>query len=318
MTSHETMPPDDAAPEATALETMPPESGPGDAEARPVLRSPARMALRRFLRHRLAVVGLAILLLAVLAAIFAGPLAGQDPNKINLSGVRQPPSAEHWLGTDDSGRDVFSRLLHAGRVSLAVGFAAALFACTLGTLLGALAGVLGGWVDTLIMRAADMFLSLPSLVVLIVIAGILGPSAFTMVVTFGIFAWPRSGRIVRGITLSVREREFVQASRAFGARTGWLIVHHVVPAVVGAVVVVATVEVAQAILLEAALSFLGLGIQPPQASWGNMLNDAQRLTVISQMPWLWIPPGIAVAITVLSVNFVGDGLRDAVDPRESS
>jgi ABC-type dipeptide/oligopeptide/nickel transport system permease subunit len=283
----------------------------------PALRSPARMALRRFLRHRMALVGLVILVLVVLAAMFAGLLSGQDPNRINLSAVRQSPSAAHWLGTDDSGRDVFSRLLHAGRISLAVGFAAAIVACTIGTSLGALAGVLGGWVDTAIMRAADVFLSLPVLIVLIVIAGIVGPSAVSMVVLFGIFAWPTSGRIVRGITLSVREREFFQASRAFGARTGWLMRHHVLPAVLGAVVVVATLEVAQAILLEAALSFLGLGIQPPQASWGNMLNDAQRLTVISQMPWLWMPPGIAVAVTVLSVNFVGDGLRDAADPRET-
>lgn len=283
----------------------------------PALRSPGRMALRRFLRHRMATVGLVMLVVAVAAAVFADLLATQNPNRIDLSVVRQPPSAEHWLGTDGSGRDVFARLLHAGRVSLAVGFAAAIVACTIGTMLGALAGVLGGWVDTIIMRVADIFLSLPVLVVLIVIAGILGPSAVTMVVLFGIFAWPTSGRIVRGITLSVREREFFQASRAFGARTGWLVAHHILPAVLGAVVVVATLEVAQAILLEAALSFLGLGIQPPQASWGNMLNDAQRLTVISQMPWLWVPPGIAVAVTVLSVNFVGDGLRDAVDPRET-
>ncbi|MCW3818898.1 ABC transporter permease [Micromonospora sp. DR5-3] len=281
------------------------------------LRSPARTALRRFARHRIALVGLVVLVLAVLAAVFAGVLSGHDPNRINLSGVRQPPSAEHWLGTDDSGRDVFSRLLHAGRVSLAVGFSAAVVACLIGTLLGALAGVLGGWVDSVIMRMADIFLSLPVLIVLIVIAGILGPSAVSMVVLFGVFAWPTSGRIVRGITLSIRELEFFQASRAFGARTGWLMRHHVLPAVLGAVVVVATLEVAQAILLEAALSFLGLGIQPPQASWGNMLNDAQRLSVISQMPWLWVPPGVAVALTVLSVNFVGDGLRDAFDPREA-
>jgi peptide/nickel transport system permease protein len=163
-----------------------------------------------------------------------------------------------------------------------------------------------------------VFLSFPVLVVMIVIAGILGPSVTTMVIAIGVFTWPGAGRVVRGVTLSLREREFVQAAQAFGARTRWLVVHHVLPAVLGQVVVVATLAVATGILLEASLSFLGLGVQPPQPSWGNMLTDAQRLTVISQMPWLWIPPGVAVAITVLSVNFVGDGLRDALDPRETS
>jgi ABC-type dipeptide/oligopeptide/nickel transport system permease subunit len=283
----------------------------------PVLRSPGQLALRRFLRHRLAVAGLVVLLLVILATVFAGVLAGHDPTKVDLSQVRQAPSASHWLGTDGSGRDVLSRLLYAGRVSLLVGVASALLAVVIGTALGAIAGIVGGWLDGAIMRAADVFQSFPVLVVMIVIAGLLGPSVTTMVVAIGVFTWPTAGRVVRGITLSLREREFVHAARAFGAGPRWLIVHHVVPAVLGSVVVVATIAVATGILLEASLSFLGLGVQPPQPSWGNMLTDAQRLTVISQMPWLWLPPGIAVAVTVLAVNFVGDGLRDAVDPREA-
>jgi ABC-type dipeptide/oligopeptide/nickel transport system permease subunit len=282
------------------------------------LRSPGRLALRRFLGHRLAVAGLVVLVVVVLAAVFAGPLAGHDPDQIDLAAVRRPPSAAHWLGTDNSGRDVLSRLLHAGQVSLLVGFVAALLACAIGTLLGAVAGIAGGWVDATIMRAADIFLSFPVVVVLIVISGIVGPSLTTIVATFGLFSWPTSGRVVRGITLSLREREFLQASRGFGARWGWLVTQHVLPAVLGSVVVVATLEVAQAILLEATMSFLGLGVQPPTASWGNMLTEAQRLTVISQLPWLWVPPGVAVALTVLSVNVVGDGLRDAFDPRARS
>ncbi|MGB3444717.1 MAG: oligopeptide ABC transporter permease [Actinophytocola sp.] len=284
----------------------------------PALRSPGRMALRRFLRHRLAIAGVVVLLLVVLTTVFAPLLAGHDPLKVDLSQVRQPPSGEHVLGTDGSGRDVFARLLYAGRVSLLVGVCSALLAVVVGTVLGAVAGIAGGWVDALVMRAADVFLSFPVLVVMIVIAGVLGPSITTMVVAIGLFTWPRAGRVVRGVTLSLREREYVQAARAFGARTGWLVVHHVLPAVLGSVVVVATIAVADGILIEASLSFLGLGVQPPLPSWGNMLTDAQRLTVISQMPWLWLPPGIAVAITVLSVNFVGDGLRDALDPREAS
>jgi peptide/nickel transport system permease protein len=288
------------------------------AQARPALRSPGRMALRRFLRHKLAIAGLVVLVLVVLVTVFAPLLTGYDPTKVDLSHVRKPPSADHLLGTDGSGRDVLARLLYAGRVSLLVGVFSALLAVGIGTILGAVAGILGGWVDSLIMRAADIFLSFPVLVVMIVIAGILGPSITTMVIAIGVFTWPNAGRVVRGVTLSLREREFVQASRAFGARTRWLVVHHVLPAVLNQIVVVATLAVATGILLEASLSFLGLGVQPPQPSWGNMLTDAQRLTVISQMPWLWLPPGIAVALTVLSVNFVGDGLRDALDPREAS
>jgi peptide/nickel transport system permease protein len=275
------------------------------------------MAVRRFARHRLAVAGLVVLVLIVLATVFAGVLTGHDPTKVDLSQVRRPPSAAHWLGTDNSGRDVLARLLHAGRVSLLVGVLSSLVAVVLGTLLGAFAGVVGGWVDSTIMRAADVFLSFPVLVVMVVIAGILGPSVTTMVVAIGVFTWPTAGRMVRGVTLSLREQEFMHAARAFGARTSWLVTRHVVPAVLGSVVVVATLAVATGILLEASLSFLGIGVQPPQPSWGNMLTDAQRLTVISQMPWLWLPPGIAVAVTVLAVNFVGDGLRDAVDPREA-
>jgi ABC-type dipeptide/oligopeptide/nickel transport system permease subunit len=254
-------------------------------------------AVRRFTRHRLAVAGLAVLVLVILAAVFADVLSAHDPAKVDLAAVRQPPSAEHWLGTDESGRDVLSRLLHAGRVSLLVGILSSLIAITLGTVLGAVAGLVGGWADSVIMRTADIFLSFPVLVVMIVIGGIIGPSVPLMIIAIGVFTWPTAGRVVRGSTLSLREQEFILAARAIGARTSWLVFRHIIPAVLGS------------------LSFLGIGVQPPQPSWGNMLTDAQRLTVISQMPWLWIPPGVAVAITVLSVNFVGDGLRDAVDPR---
>ena len=277
--------------------------------------TPLRLAVRRFTRHRLAVAGLVVLVLIVLATVFAGVLTGYDPTKVDLSRVRQAPSAAHWLGTDASGRDVLARLLHAGRVSLLVGVLSSLLAVVLGTVLGAVAGVLGGWVDGAVMRAADVFLSFPVLVVMVVVAGILGTSVTTMVVAIGAFTWPTAGRVVRGVTLSLREQEFMEAARSLGATTRWLVTRHVVPAVLGSVVVVATLAVATGILVEASLSFLGLGVQPPQPSWGNMLTDAQRLTVISRMPWLWLPPGIAVALTVLCVNFVGDGLRDAVDPR---
>jgi peptide/nickel transport system permease protein len=283
----------------------------------PPTRPPWRTALRRFRRHPAAVVSVLFLLLVVAAAVFAGLIAEHDPNAVNLTAARKAPSADHWLGTDPTGRDVFARVLFAGRVSLGVGIASATLAVLLGAVLGGLAGLVGGWLDSVIMRIADMFMSFPSLVVMIVLAGILGPSVVTMVIAIGLFQWPICGRIVRGVTLSLREQEYVLASRATGAGTGWLLRHHILPAALPPVSVAATLATAQAIGLEATLSFLGLGVQAPTASWGNMLTDAQSLTVISAQPWLWLSPGAAVALTVLAVNFVGDGLRDAVDPRQS-
>lgn len=285
--------------------------------AAPSHRSPAQLARRRFLRNRLAVAGAVLLALIVLAALFAPLLAGHSPNQIDLDAIRQGPSGAHLLGTDGSGRDVLARMLHAGRVSLLVGVAAALLSVVLGTLLGAVAGLSRSLVDATVMRVADVVLSFPAIVVIIVLAGVLGPSVTVLVLAIGLTHWPQPCRVVRGVTLSLREQDYVHAARAGGARSWWLIRRHVVPAALPPVVVSATLAVAQAILLEATLSFLGLGVQPPQASWGNMLNDAQSLTVIQTMPWLWLPPGLAIVLTVLSVNFVGDGLRDAVDPRQS-
>jgi ABC-type dipeptide/oligopeptide/nickel transport system permease subunit len=280
-------------------------------------RSPWRIALRRFRRHRAAMVSAVVLLIVVIGAVFARWISGHDPNAIDLFATHAAPSSKHWLGTDATGRDELSRLLYAGRVSLGVGLASAALAIVLGTLLGSIAGLLGGWWDGFVMRLADIFLSFPSLVVIVVIAGILGPSVLTMIIGIGLFQWPVCGRIVRGVTLSLREHEFVSASRATGAGPLWLMTRHIIPAALPSVSVVATLAVAQAIGLEATLSFLGLGVQPPSASWGNMLTDAQNLTVIRTEPWLWLPPALAVSMTVLAVNFVGDGLRDAVDPRQT-
>ncbi|MGW6505855.1 oligopeptide ABC transporter permease [Nonomuraea angiospora] len=277
--------------------------------------SPRSLAARRFRRNRMALAG-AVFLTAVGVLALAAPLvAGHDPNTVDLAAFREPPSAAHLLGTDSSGRDVFARLLHAGRVSLLVGLLSSLAAVVLGTLLGALAGMFGGAVDAVVTRAADVVLSFPSLVVIVVLAGVLGPGAAMLVLVFAACNWPTTCRVVRGLTLSLREREYVQAARAFGAGRLTVIGRHVLPAVLPQVAVAGTLLVAQLILLEAVLSFLGLGVRPPRASWGNMLTDAQNLTLIQTMPWLWLPPGLAIALTVLAVNFVGDGLRDAVDPK---
>lgn len=280
-------------------------------------RSPAALAWRRFRRNRLAVAGAIFLALLVLVALLGPMVMSTSPNAVNLGALRQPPSGEHLLGTDASGRDVFARLVHAARVSLMVGIVAALLAVAIGTVIGAVSGLLGGWLDTGLMRLADMVLSFPPIVVIIVLAGILGPGVPILILAIAATTWPTPARMVRGVSLAVREQEYLHAARVAGGRSRWLLRKHIVPAAMGQVVVVGTLAVAGAILVEAVLSFLGLGVQPPQASWGNMLNDAQSLTVIQSMPWLWLPPGLAIALTVLAVNFVGDGLRDAVDPRQT-
>jgi peptide/nickel transport system permease protein len=280
-------------------------------------RSPRRAALHRFTRNRLALAGAIVLMTVVLLALLAPFIAQYPPTRVDLEAVRKAPSVLHWFGTDASGRDVFARVVYASRVSLLVGVAASLVSVTLGTLLGAVAGMGRGLVDGVIMRAADIVLSFPTIVVIIVLAGVLGPSVMMLIVAIGATHWPQTCRVVQGVTLSLREKDYLYAARAAGAGNWWLIRKHVLPASLPPVIVSATIAVAQAIMLEATLSFLGLGVQPPQASWGNMLNDAQNLTLIQTMPWLWLPPGIAIALTVLSVNFVGDGLRDAMDPRQS-
>jgi peptide/nickel transport system permease protein len=248
--------------------------------------------------------------------LFAPLIAPTDPLKVDLASFRKPPNPVHLLGTDSAGRDVLSRLLYAGQVSLTVGLVAAFMSTTIGLVLGSVAGTYGGGTDATIMRLTDVVLSFPALVVIITVVALVGPSMQTVILGIGLFFWPTACRIVRGMALSVREQDFFLAARALGASTPHMIVRHMVPSVVSPLTVTATFAVAQAILLEAALSFLGMGVRPPQPSWGNMLNEAQSLTILESMPWLWLPPGLAIAITVLAINFIGDGLRDALDPRQ--
>ena len=280
-------------------------------------RSPFRIAMRRFMKHRLALVSLVFVAFLVLIAVLAPVVAPADPNAVDLGALRSPPSADHLLGTDSAGRDVLSRIIYGARVSLTVGIAAAISAAGLGTILGLIAGFTGGWVDTIIMRIVDIFLSFPSLIVILLLVSILGPSVTTIVVVIAFFEWPTSCRIVRQMTLALREHDFVLAARASGSTSFRIMRRHILSGVVSPLTVVTTLLSAQAILLEAALSFLGLGVRPPQASWGGMLNEAQSITVLEGLPWLWLPPGIAIAATVLAINFIGDGLRDAFDPRQT-
>ena len=259
-------------------------------------------------------IGMVILGLLIILAVGAPLFARSDPNRTNISLYRKGPSAGHILGNDTSGRDVWSRLLRAGRISLSVGLVAVTIYTTIGLLLGALAGYYGGWVDSVIMRFADIVLSFPSLIIIITVVSILGPSVWNVMLVIGLLGWPPIARILRGQFLSLRERDFVLASRTIGTPNGRIIVRHLLPNALAPIIVAATFGMASAILLEAGLSFLGLGVQPPTASWGNMLSDAQSLTVLESMPWLWIPPGMMIALAVLSINFIGDGLRDALDP----
>ncbi|MFC4453973.1 oligopeptide ABC transporter permease [Deinococcus sonorensis] len=282
-------------------------------------RAPSRgywpTLLRRFLRHRLAVLGLTVLLLLALLAILAPTIApytfdGQD---LDIIGQPQPPSRAHLMGTDQLGRDAFTRMLYGARISLLVGLFSALLATGLGTLIGALAGYYRGVIDTILMRFTDVVLCIPLLPLVIVLSGILRPSVPLLICIVGGLSWMGTARLVRGQFLSLREREFVEASRALGGRDNRIMFRHILPNAVGPIIVSTTLSVGGAIMLESALSFLGLGVQPPTPTWGNLLNYASQW--LTAAPWLALFPGLMILITVLSVNFLGDGLRDAFDPR---
>lgn len=295
-----------------------------DAEAGDVsLAKPENMRqllLRRFLRHRLAVLGLIVLTLITLSAI-AAPLYKHDPEAISLRSKLEPPSWEHPMGTDDLGRDLLARILYGGRISLAVGVFATGLALLTGTLIGALSGYYGGLVDNGLMRLTDLFLSFPSLFVLILLGAMIRDTPLaeyqgglaTIVIVIAVLSWMVTARLVRATFLSLREMEYVEASRALGL-SGWhIVLRHILPNAIGPIVVQGALLTAFAILTESGLSYLGFGIQPPTPTWGNMLNDAQ--TYMTRYPWVAIFPGLMIFLTVISVNFVGDGLRDAFDPR---
>jgi peptide/nickel transport system permease protein len=295
-----------------AMVSAPPASA---AVAAPLWARSRNTPWARFRRHRLALLGTAILGLFLLAAIFASLVAGHDPNRGDLDQLRAPPSASHILGTDSAGRDVWARLVFGARISMTVGLVAVLIAGIIGTLIGIQAGYFGGWVDNLLMRFTEVVMTFPVLFGVIVLVALVGPNLFNVILVIGVLGWPGLARLVRGQVLSLREMDYVTAARAVGANDSRILGRHILPGVMPYIMVASTLGVAGAILTEAALSFLGLGVQIPISTWGNMLYSAQSLTVLQNMPWLWIPPGAAIAITVMAVNFVGDGLRDALDPR---
>jgi peptide/nickel transport system permease protein len=269
---------------------------------------------KRFSRHKLALAGLIFLAFIGIAALLAPVVSPYDPYAMQLADARKTPSLDHPLGTDKLGRDTLTRVFVGGRVSIAVALAAVSISTCVGTLLGVIAGYRKGWADALIMRLTDVFMSFPQFVLLIVLVSMLGPSATNVILILGLFSWMVVARLVRGQVLSVMNEPYIEAAIAAGAKGSQIIIKQVLPNAFVPVIVASTLGVANAMLSEAALSFLGLGIQPPTPSWGNMLNAAQSLQVLVNEPWVWIGPGSAIALTVLSINFLGDGLRDALDP----
>lgn len=274
-----------------------------------------RSAAARLRRDPRAAIGLCVVVVLVLGAALAPLVAGYDPTRIDLANQLMPPSGAHWLGTDVQGRDVWSRLVFGARVSLTVGLLSQGIALLLGLTLGLVAGFYGRWVDELVMRMADVTLAFPTLLLLIAMVAAFQPSLTVVLVTIGVVGWAGMARLVRGQVLVVRQLEYVQAVRALGAGDRRIIARHVLPNVIAPVVIAATLGVAGAIMAEAALSFLGLGVQPPTPSWGAMIADGRDLTQLRGAPWTSVFPGVAIGAAVLGFNLLGDALRDALDPR---
>jgi peptide/nickel transport system permease protein len=300
---------------APGLTLGPPVLLDADALDRRADRSPARRTLDRFLSHRLAVFGALVLTLMALGGLFAPLVAPHDPNKIDLLQIAQSPSLAHPLGTDAVGRDSLSRIIYGARISLAVGVCAVGIYIAIGFVLGALAGYVGGWVDNLLMRFTDIVMCFPTFVLILILVGMLGPSIWNVIFAIGLFGWPGIARLVRGQVLQLRELDYVIAARILGAGPTDVMFRHILPNVIGPLTVAATLGIAGAILTEAGLSFLGLGVVQPTPSWGSMLNDARSPATLAGKPWLWIAPGASISLAVLAINFIGDGLRDAFDVR---
>lgn len=283
--------------------------------------SMTRLLARRFMRHRLAVAGLVVLALLILSAVLAPIISPYDPNALSTSERLEGPSASHWFGTDDVGRDILSRVLYGGRISLLIGLGATTVALLIGTLVGALSGYFGGFTDNILMRLVDVFLSFPSLFILIVLATVIrtnnhlrdySGSIWPIAIVIGGLSWMALARIVRAIFLSLREKEFVEAARAAGASNSRIMFRHILPNTLGPIIVQGTLLIAATIITESGLSYLGFGVQPPTATWGTLLDDAQGK--MRQLPMFAIAPGLMIFLTVISINYVGDGLRDAFDP----
>jgi peptide/nickel transport system permease protein len=291
--------------------TLPASAAAGDDEP---LESPARRALRRLFKRKSAVFGLAVLTIFIVVAALAPLISPYDAIATNWSLVRKPPSAVHWFGTDELGRDILARVIYGARASLLAGLISVTIAMSIGVPLGLLAGYRGGFVDALISRITDAMLACPFLILAIALAAFLGPSLGNAMIAIGVSATPVFIRLTRAQVMGVKVEDYVEAARSIGNPPWRIALVHILPNILPALLVQATLSIAAAIIAEAALSFLGLGQQPPAPSWGSMLNAAQRF--LTNAPWMAIWPGLAIFLVVLSLNLVGDGLRDALDPRE--
>jgi peptide/nickel transport system permease protein len=283
-----------------------------------------QMVWRSYRRHKPAMVGTIIVLVLVLAAIFAPVLTPYDPEKTDLDSMLEPPSLAHPMGTDELGRDLLTRILYGGRVSLSIGVMAMALAVFVGAAIGGLGGFYGGWIDNILMRFTDMMLSFPSLFILIILAialrdipiealrGTPFASVFSIVLVIAVLAWMQVARLVRASFLSLKEKEFTEATRCIGTPNRRIMLRHLLPNAMSPIIVAATFRVATSIITESGLSYLGFGVQPPTPTWGNMLKNAQEL--MTRAPWTAIFPGLMIFVTVIAINFIGDGLRDALDP----
>ena len=282
------------------------------------------LAYRRFTRSRLAVIGAGITLFFIFVALFAPLLTPYTPSEFFFGpdgaayNRYDAPSTRHPLGTDSLGRDVFTRLLYGARVTIVVSFSAVLVSTSIGMIIGLIAGYFGGFPDSLLMRIVDVVISFPVLFLLISISTILEPSLWIVVFAIGLVRWTNTARLVRGEVLKIKQLDFVAAARGGGAKSPKINLRHVIPNILAPVMVQITIGTAQAVLIEASLSFLGVGVQQPTPSWGNMLIDAQRSLVLREMPWIWIPPGMVTLLLVMGIYFLGDGLRDAFDPKQQA
>ncbi|MEF3306178.1 oligopeptide ABC transporter permease [Paenibacillus sp. GYB003] len=272
-------------------------------------------AWERYKQNKLAVVSLFIMIALILLALFAPLIATHDPAEQDLLNRLKPPSAEHWFGTDDLGRDLFSRVLYGARVSLSVSIFSVVFNVFIGVTVGALAGYYGGKLDSILMRFVDIMLAFPQLFLLITVVTLLKPNLFNIIVVFVLFGWMTKARLLRGQVLTLKNREYIDAARTLGMSDFRIIFRHLLPNAMAPVIVSATLQMGSMILTESTLSFMGLGIQPPHASWGNLLQSAQSLTIMLKAPWFPIIPGFMIFLTIMCFNFIGDGLRSALDSR---
>ncbi len=274
-----------------------------------------RQIIGKFLKHKLAVAGLVFTLFLVVIAVVGPFITPYSPTEVT-GNFAAPPNSENWLGTDQLGRDIVSRLIYATHISVIVGFGTVAVYVTFGTIIGLLSAYYGGWVDMMMMRITDMFMAFPFMVVILVVVSIVGPSLPSIIFVLALFSWPSIARLVRGSVLSIKQSDYIKAAVSLGYSTPRILFKHILPNATGPIIVNGTFGLAAAILTESGLSFLGLGVQPPTPTWGNMLTEAQSISVLSSQPWLWVPAGLMILLTVLAVNFVGDGLRDAFDPKQ--